>query len=84
MRVLGYSFRGANEAARARQVIIRRYNLRPGDAQVADLANDGWVLGVRAREDNLEGVTQLLVAHGGEPLVDVDERWTGRKPSDGA
>ena len=32
--------------------------------------------GVRAHEDNLVGVTQVLEAHGGERLTNVDERWT--------
>ena len=83
MRVLGYRFRAPHEAARAREVVRQRYGLRPEDARLAELADDGVVLGIRAREDNLGGLTRVLVEHGGEPLVDVDERWTGRQSSDG-
>lgn len=82
VRVLGYSFRRAAEAARVRQTIIEQYGIRPTDARVADLAGDGVVLGVRAREDNLEELSRILAEHGGEPLVGVDERWTGLPPPD--
>ena len=78
MRVLGYAFHEPRKAWRAREVLTERYQLSPGDANVADLADNGVVLAVRAREDNLDGVTQILAEHGGEPLTDVDERWTKR------
>ena len=78
MRVLGYAFHEAQKAWRAREVLTERYGLRPGDASVADLADNGVVLAVRAREDNLAGVTRVLAEHGGEQLTDVDERWTKR------
>ena len=78
MRVLGYGFHEAQQAWRAREVLTERYSLGPGDAKLADLADDGVVLAVRAREDNLDGVTQVLAEHGGEPLTDIDEGWTKR------
>ena len=80
VRVLGYSFRQAGDAARARRVLTQLYGLRPGDARLADLADDGIVLGIRAREDNVDDVARVLAEHGGEPLVDIDERWTGIRP----
>ena len=78
LRVLGYSFREPEAAWRARQILTERYELGPDDASVADLADDGVLLAVRAREDNLDGVTRILTEHGGEPLTNIDERWTGR------
>ncbi len=80
MRVLGYGFHKGGKAAKARQALTRRFGLDPDDARVAELADNGDVLGVRAREENLGAVVDLLAQHGGEPLVDVDERWTGLRP----
>lgn len=80
MRVLGYGFKQAAEASRALRAITQRYDLQPGDARLADLADDGVVLGIRAREDDLDEVMRLLDEHGGQPLVDIDEEWTGVRP----
>ena len=77
MRVLGYAFRQPEAAWTAREVLTEQFRLGPDDASVADLADNGVVLAVRAREDNLDGVTRILTEHGGEPLTNVDERWTG-------
>ena len=76
MRVIGYGFREESEATRARDLLTTLFGLSDGDASVGDLAGDGVVLAVRAREDKLPLVTEVLVQSGGEPLVDVDERWT--------
>jgi hypothetical protein len=54
--------------------------MQPGDAKVGDLAQDGTVLGIRAREENIADLERLLAEHGGTPLTDVDERWTGLQP----
>jgi hypothetical protein len=80
MRVLGYSFRQTTAAMQARQALVDRYLLAPNDARLGDLADDGSLLAVRAREDNLAGVKEVLHAHGGEQLTDVDEGWT-KSPS---
>jgi hypothetical protein len=76
VRVLGYGFHEASEAVRARDLLTSLFGLGEGDASVGDLAGNGVVLAVRAREDKLPLVTEVLAQHGGEPLVDVDERWT--------
>ena len=76
MRVLGYGFEDQDEAQEALEALVERYELGPADARVALLADAGTVLAVRTREDNLEGVKDLLAEHGGEPLTEVDERWT--------
>lgn len=76
MRVLGYGFHDATEAIRARQLLTQLCGLRERDARVGDLADDGVVLAVRAREDALPQVSQVLTAHGGELLIEVDERLT--------
>jgi hypothetical protein len=80
VRVLGYSFPQAADASRASKAITERFGLQPGDAKIGDLAQDGTVLGVRTREDNVADVERLLAEHGGTPLTDVDERWTGLRP----
>ena len=77
MRVIGYSFNEEHAAWRAREVLKERYELNPSDARIAPLADDGVLLAVRAREENLDGVVRVLTQHGGEEVVEVDERWTG-------
>jgi hypothetical protein len=77
VRVLGYSFATVADATRARSALTERFRLRPGDAELGDLANDGTVIGIRALEENVGEVERLLEEHGGTPLTDVDERWTG-------
>ncbi len=76
MRVLGYSFQQPADAWRARETITERYGLPPSDAQLADLAGDGVVLGVRTPEGDVAEVARVLAEHGGRALVDVDERRT--------
>lgn len=76
MRVLGFAFHKKGKAAKARQDLTNRFGLAPDDADIAELANNGDVLGVRAREDNLPAVVDVLSQHGGEQLTNVDERWT--------
>ncbi len=78
MRVLGYSFREPTDAERVRAVLMERFGLRPDDARLGDLAEDGIVLGIRAREENVAEVERLLGQHGGTPLTDVE--WTGLQP----
>jgi len=80
MRVLGYSFRRDGDAERARRELVTRFQLSSSDARLAPLADDGSVLGVRVVEDDLTDVKQILQENGGEPVVDVDEAWTGIKP----
>ncbi len=82
MRVLGYGFHDETEAARARERLTHLFGLGDDDARVADLADNGVVLAVRAREDNLPHVTAVLFEHGGEPLIDIDESRTGVKRVD--
>lgn len=77
MRVLGYGFESEAEASEAERTLVETYGLGTSDAQLADLAGNGVVLAVRAREENLDAVRSVLEQHGGERLVDVDERWTG-------
>ena len=76
MRVLGYGFREEVTARRARDELSERYRLGPQDSSVAQLADEGVVLAVRISDDTLAGVTQILAAHGGVPLTNVDENWT--------
>lgn len=76
MRVLGYTFQRGDDAQRARQALSDRYHLRPDDAQVANLAGNGVVLGVRAAEESIDDMRALLRELGGKQVVDVDERWT--------
>jgi hypothetical protein len=76
VRILGYGFRDGSEAARARELLMHLLDLGDGDAAVGDLAGNGVVLAVRAREEKLPLVTEVLARHGGEPLVNVDERRT--------
>ena len=76
MRVLGYEFEEEDEAQRALSALVDRFELAAEDAHVARLADENHVLAVRAREDNLDAVKELLTEHGGEQLTDVDERWT--------
>lgn len=80
VRILGYSFDQPAQAHEAREVLMERYGMRPGDAQVADLADDGFVLGIRAREENIPDLARSLRDLGGDPLVDVDEKLTGLQP----
>ena len=76
MRVLGYGFREEVFAWRARDELSQRYQLGPQDTSVGELADDGVLLAVRISDDTLAGVTQILTAHGGVPLTNVDETWT--------
>lgn len=62
----------------AREMLTEEFKLTATDAQMAEYAEGGVVLGVRAREENLETVTDVLELHGGEPLVDVPEARTRR------
>jgi hypothetical protein len=82
VRILGYGFREEQAAWRARDELTEQYKLGPHDTSVARLAGDGVVLAIRATDDNIDGVTRVLAAHGGERLTDVDERWTQRRPVD--
>ena len=77
MRVIGYSFSDEHAAWRARETLKERYELKSADARIAPLADDGVILAVRAREENLDSVTQVLEQHGGEEVIEIDERWTG-------
>ena len=76
MRVLGYEFEQEDDAERALAALVDRFGLGAEDAHVAPLADDKQVLAVRAREDNLDAVKELLTDHGGEQLTEVDESWT--------
>ena len=76
MRVLAYSFEATEAARSARESLIRQFQLRPSDAKYAPLADDGVVLAVRAREDNLEAVKTVIESHGGSLAEDVPEEWT--------
>ena len=76
MRVLGYEFEEEDEARRALQELVERFELEAEDARVARLADENVVLAVRAREENLDAVKELLTEHGGEQVTEVDERWT--------
>ena len=80
MRVLGYRFDRDADAERAQRLLVNRFQMGPTDARLAPLADDGSVLGVRVVEDNLTDVKQILRESGGEPVVDVDEAWTGLGP----
>ena len=50
--------------------------MNPSDADVAEMASNGKVLAVRAREDNLTAVKLILERYGGRPASDVPEGWT--------
>ena len=76
MRVLGYGFREEVFARRAREELSQLYRLGPQDTSVAQLADEGVVLAVRISDHTLAGVTQILAAHGGVQLTNVDEDWT--------
>jgi hypothetical protein len=39
-----------------------------------------FVLGIRAREENIPDLARSLRDLGGDPLVDVDEKLTGLQP----
>ena len=73
---MGYGFEDEEEAQEALEALVERYEMGPADARVALLADAGTVLAVRAREDNLDDVKELLAEHGGEQLTEVDESWT--------
>ena len=81
MRVLGFGFEREQDASDAERELVAAFGLGPNDSKVADLADDGVLLAVRAREENVSGVKSVLRQHGGEQLVDVDERWTGLSTS---
>ncbi len=76
MRVVAFSFPEAEAALEARQDVRVRFAMQPDDALVGDLADDGWVLGVRVPEDELQELAHMLNGRGGKELVDVPERWT--------
>lgn len=80
MRVLGYRFDRDADAERARSQLVSRFRLPPDHARLAALAEDGLVLGVRVGEAELSDVKAVLRENGGEPVVDVDEAWTGLRP----
>ena len=82
MRVLGYEFEEEDQARRALEELVDRYEMGPEDARVARLADENHVLAVRARADNVVGVKQILTEYGGEQVTDVDERWTQPRPDD--
>jgi NAD(P)H-hydrate repair Nnr-like enzyme with NAD(P)H-hydrate dehydratase domain len=83
MRVLGYGFEDEEEAQEALEALAERYELGPADNRVALLADAGTVLAVRAREDNLDNVKELLAEHGGEQLTEVEDRWTRARDDGG-
>ena len=76
MRVLGYGFQEEEAAQQALDELVDRYELGPNDARVARLADENLVLAVRAREDHVDAVKEVLTDHGGEQLTEVDESWT--------
>jgi hypothetical protein len=78
MRVLAYSFPATEAARSARESLIRTFEMHQSDAALAPLADDGIVLAVRAREDNLEQVRSVLEQHGGKATDEIDEAWTVR------
>ena len=77
MRVIGFSFSEERAARRACETLTQQYELRASDARIGPLADDGVLLAVRAREENLDDVMRLLEQYGGQRVTDVDERWTG-------
>ncbi len=80
MRVLGYGFQRAADASRAQRALIEECHLSQRDAEIAELADDGVVLGVRAPEEALDEIRAILDRLGGRRLTDIDERWTGVTP----
>jgi hypothetical protein len=76
MRLRGYSFADAEDAKRAKASVIEALGLSEDDASIAELAEDGTVLGVRLPEDVGAQAERIMTEHGAERLVDVDETWT--------
>jgi hypothetical protein len=78
MRVLAYSFHETRAADQARDMLVREFQMKPSDADVAEMADNGMVLAVRAQEDNLPAVKTILERYGGQPASEVPEGWTIR------
>jgi hypothetical protein len=84
MRCRGYSFDDPTQAERVKALVVNNLGLEPEDAKVADLAEDGFVLGVRVPDEIASDVDRIVTGHGARPLADIDERWTLPRPSNRA
>jgi hypothetical protein len=76
LRVNAYRFSERQEAESARSAVLETTEI--SSAEVADFADGGAVVGMRATENSVPAVARILEDHGGKPLVDIDDALTGR------